>query len=182
MEVLEAIAGRRSVRKYKADMVDDRTLEKVLEAARWSPSWANTQCWRFVVVRDRETIIRLAETAKATNRGAVAMKDAPLAIVACAVLGKAGYKNGELVTDKGDWFMFDVAIAMQNMVLAAHSLGLGTVYIGYFDAVKTAEIIGLPQGLQAVAMTPLGYPDEEPKATPRKELSDIVFYEKYMGE
>ena len=187
LDVLEAIKSRRSIRRYKSTPVDDKTVELVLEAARWAPSWANTQCWRFVVVRDSSIRHKLADTlvdvAKdKPNRGAEAMREAPVAIVACAELGKSGCSAGEpkeLVTDKGEWFMFDVALAMQNLTLAAHSLGLGTVYIGAFDARKAAEILGLPEGFCVVSMTPLGYPDEEPPARPRKELAEIVFYDKY---
>ena len=85
----------------------------------------------------------------------------------------------ELATDKGDWYMFDVALAMQNLVLAAHSLGLGTVHSGLFDAKKAASILRVPEGFCVVSMTPLGYPDREPRPVPRKELSEIVFYDRY---
>jgi len=179
MEVLEAIKTRRSIRKYKTDPVDDRILGTVLEAARWAPSWANTQCWRFVIVRDSAIKSKLADTLNETNSARDAIRNAPLVIVACAELGKAGLKEGNIVTDKGDWFMFDVALAMQNLVLAAHSLGLGTVYVGRFDAKKAASILGVPQGHCAVAMTPLGYPAETKEPRPRKELSEIVFHDRW---
>ncbi len=179
MEVLEAIKTRRSIRKYKTDPIDNKTLAAVLEAARWAPSWANTQCWRFVVVRDSDTKGKLSDTLNETNPARDAIRNAPLVIVACAELGKAGLKEGKIVTDKGDWFMFDVALAMQNLVLAAHSLGLGTVYVGRFDAKKAASILGVPPGYCAVAMTPLGYPAETKEPRPRKELSEIVFYNKW---
>jgi nitroreductase len=188
MEVLEAIKTRRSIRKYKATPVDDKTIELVLEAARWAPSWANTQCWRFVVVRDSNIKAELAQAllgkvSDAPNAATDAVKNAPVVIVACAELGKSGYDEGELATDKSDWwYMFDVALAMQNLVLAAHSLGLGTVYIGLFDAKKVASILEVPPGFCVVAMTPLGYPDQEPKPRPRKELPEIVFYDKYRGQ
>lgn len=187
MDVLEAIKTRRSIRKYKSTPVDDKTIELVLEAARWAPSWANTQCWRFIVVRDSEIKNKLADTAIAVTTGkpnmaAEAMRDAPVAIVACAELEKSGYRAREpkeLVTDKSEWFMFDTALAMQNLVLAAHALGLGTVYIGAFDAIEAAKILGVPEGYCVVSMTPLGYPDQEPKARPRKELSEIAFRDKF---
>ena len=83
------------------------------------------------------------------------------------------------MTDKGDWFMFDTALAMHNLVLAAHALGLGTVYVGAFDSFAAAEILGVPEGYSVVSMTPLGYPDEEPGPRPRKELDEIVFYDKF---
>jgi nitroreductase len=190
MELMEAIEGRRSIRRYKSQPVDDKTLEIVLEAARQAPSWANTQCWRFIVVRDSKLKNKLADTAVEVttdkpNRGAEAMRITPIAIVACAEMRKAGYSTKEPrgpVTDKGDWYMYDVALAMHNLTLAAHGLGLGTVHIGAFDAVKVAEILGVPEGYAVVAITPLGYPDEEPKARPRKELAEIVFYDKFGGE
>ncbi len=179
MDVLEAIETRRSIRKYKNVPVDDKTVELVLGAARWAPSWTNSQCWRFIVVRDVGTKAELADTMGA-NRAQGAIREAPVVIVACAELGKSGYRHsGELATDKGDWYMFDVALAMQNLVLAAYSLGLGTVHIGFFNAKKAADILEVPPGFCVVEMTPLGYPDESPAIRPRKELSEIVFYEQY---
>jgi nitroreductase len=190
MELIEAIKGRRSIRRYTSRAVDDKTLNTILEAARQAPSWANTQCWRFVVVRDRQLRNKLADTGidVATgkpNRGTEAMRVTPIAIVVCAEMRKAGYyikEPKEPVTDKGDWYMYDVALAMQNLTLAAHALGLGTVHIGAFDAIKVAETLGVPEGYAVVAMTPLGYPDEEPNPRPRKELNEIVFYDKFGGE
>ncbi|HEY92533.1 MAG TPA: nitroreductase [Dehalococcoidia bacterium] len=179
MEVLEAIKTRRSIRKYKTTPVDDKTIGLVLEAARWAPSWANTQCWRFIVVRDTNIKSELADVLGANNQAAGALIEAPVVIVACAELGKSGYFNGESVTEKGDWYMFDVALAMQNLVLAAHSLGLGTVHIGKFDAKLVADILQVPEGFCVVEMTPLGYPETKPEVKPRQELSEIVFYDKF---
>ena len=179
MEVLEAIKTRRSIRKYKTDPVDDKTLQTVLDAARLAPSWANTQCWRFIVVQDGKIKNKLANTLNETNPAMNAIRNAPLVIAACAELGKSGCYDGVPATDKGDWFMFDVALAMQNLVLAAHSLGLATVYVGRADAKEAAKILEVPEGYCFVAMTPLGYPDEIRNPRPRKELSEIVFYDKY---
>ena len=179
MEVLEAIRTRRSIRKYTTDPIDDGKLETVLEAARQAPSWANTQCWHFVVVRDGENKGKLSDTLNETNPAREAIRNAPLVIVACAEMGKAGHKDGEAMTDKGDWFMFDVALSMQNLVLAAHSLGLGTVYVGRFDAGEAARILSVPEGYRVVAMTPLGYPAETKEPRPRKGLDEIVHYDKW---
>jgi nitroreductase len=180
MDVLEAIKNRRSVRQYKDTPVTDEVLNKVLEAARWAPSWANSQCTRYVVVKDAATKAKLAETINKGNPSTEALKNAPIVIVACAELKKAGYYKGEVSTDRGDWFMFDEGIAMENLALAAHALGLGTVHVGFIpDSKKVEEILGTPEGVVAVEMTPLGYPSADTKAPPRKELSDIVFYEKY---
>jgi nitroreductase len=188
MDVLEAIKGRRSIRKYKTTPLDDRIIETVLEAARWAPSWHNTQCRRFVVVRDADIKNKLADAITTVapdrpNRAAEAIRNAPVAIVACAEVGRSGYSAQEPrkpVTDKGEsWYMFDTALAMQNLMLAAHSLGLGTVPTGAFDAKKAASVIGMPEGFCVVSMTPLGYPDEAPPVRPRKEMSELVFFDKF---
>jgi nitroreductase len=179
METLEAIKTRRSIRKYKTTPVDDKTLALVLEAAQLAPSWDNSQCWRFIVVKDAQMRNELANTMPKSNPALNAVKQAPITLVACAQLGKAGYLDGKLESDKGDWYMFDLALAMQNLVLAAHSLGLGTVYIGWFDAKKVAQMLEVPESCPVVAMTPLGYPDHQPRAHSRKEIPQIVSYEKF---
>jgi nitroreductase len=185
MDVIEAIKNRRSIRKYKSDPVDGKTVESVLEAARLAPSWANTQCWRFIVVRDNNTKAQIAETIVAnpslgSNPALNAIKTAPVLIIACAEMGTSGCFQGQTATDKGNgWMMFDVALAMENLVLAATSLGLGTVHVGLFDAQKVASILGVTDKFCVVEMTPLGYPEFQPNPRPRKELSEIVFNEKF---
>jgi len=179
MDTLEAIKTRRSVRRYKPTPVDAGTLTQVLEAARWSPSWANTQCWRFIVVRSEAIKNELAATLSPNNPATNAIKTAPLVIVGCAELQKSGFYKGVASTNKGDWCMFDLGIAMENLALAAHSLGLGTVHVGLFDAKKAEAVLGVPEGFCVVEMMPLGYPDGEAKAPPRKELADIVFTDKF---
>ena len=180
METFEAIHSRRSIRQYKDTPVPDEVLNKVLEAARWAPSWANTQCVRYVIVRNAETKLKLAEALARGNPATEAIKTAPLVIVACAEMKKAGYYKGNASTEKGDWYMFDTGIAMQNLALAAHALGLGTVHAGYItDYKKVKEALELPEGVEVVEMTPLGYPAAVGNAPPRKDLAEIVFYEKY---
>ena len=191
MDVMEAIKGRRSIRKYRAEPVSEEALQAVLEAARWAPSWSNTQCWRLIVIRDNETKSKLADTLKGikagrTNPADGAVRTAPIVIAACAELGVTGYyrdESGEnrLATNKGEmWYMFDVALAMQNMSLAAHALGLGTVHTGLLDAVEAAKILGLPEKVVVVELMPLGRRDEEPDPRPRKEINEFVFFEKYQ--
>lgn len=179
MEVLEAIKTRRSIRHYKPEFVDEDKINAVLEAARWAPSWANTQCWKLIIVKDRAIRTRLAETLTPLNPASSAVRQAPVVIVACAELGKSGFNKSIPSTDKGDWYMFDVALAMQNLVLAAHSLGLGTVHIGAFNAQAVAQILKVPPEVAVVEMTPLGSPEREGKASRRKELSELAFYQVY---
>jgi nitroreductase len=193
MELFEAIKNRRSIRRYKTDPVDDKKIEAILEAGRWAPSWANTQCWKFVVVRDAQIKAKLADTMmkvklpdrEIPNPALNAMGIAPVVIVVCAQIGIAGAAHGpagvnvEYATDKGDWFMFDAALAIQNMVLAAHGLGLGTVIIGAFDAPQAEIVLNVPQGYRAVAFFPIGVPEQPGKAPPRKELAEIVVKDKF---
>jgi nitroreductase len=189
MDVFEAIKNRRTIRHYKNDPVDEKTVNAVLEAAHWAPSWSNLQCWRFIVVRDPKTKGEIADTLVKVlvdnewvdNAAASSVRQAPVLIVLCAELGKAGFRaDGTPVTDKGDyWFMFDVGLAMENLVLAAHSLGLGTVIVGGFDAVKVAKLLGVPAGFTVVTMTPLGFPDHKGQVSPRKGLSEVLYKEKY---
>jgi nitroreductase len=179
MDLMEAIKGRRSIRKYKPDPVPDEALQTILEAMRWAPSWANTQCWEVIIVRDPNMKSELVNTLNPTNPARSSMTEAPLVVVLCGRKGISGFKKGEAVTMKGDWLMFDTGIAMQNLCLAAHTLGLGTVIIGRFDHRKAEEILGVSKNVEVVAMTPLGYPNVEGSASKRKEISEFVFYEKY---
>jgi nitroreductase len=188
MEVLEAIKNRRSIRRYRDAPVGDDIVNTVLEAAHWAPSWGNTQCWRFVVVRDPHVKSQVAgclhkimfDNELVDNAATNAIRQAPVLLVFCAEMGKAGYtRDGVLATDKGDWFMFDIALAMENLVVSAHSLGLGTVIVGGFDSAAVARILDVPAGISVVTMTPLGFPDHKGQISPRKELSEVVYHEKY---
>ncbi|MEW6033910.1 MAG: nitroreductase family protein [Chloroflexota bacterium] len=179
MQLNQAIRERRSIRRFKADQVPEPDIREIMEVARWAPSWANTQCWRFVVVRDPAVKEQLAATLPTTNSALDAVRNAPAIIAVCAELGRSGYKKGEVMTDKGDWFMFDTGLAVQNIVLRAHSLGLGTVIVSLLDAKRAAEVLGLPENVAFVTLVPLGYPDQSPIAPARKELSELVFYDRY---
>lgn len=179
MDLMEAIKGRRSIRKYKSTVPSDKDIGVILGAARWAPSWANTQCWELILVKDPAVKQQLAATLPEKNPARQAFSQAPVIIAACAHKEKAGYFKGSPGTDKGDWFMFDVALALQNLTLAAHALGLGTVHVGFFDARTAGELLGVPSGVAVVELLPLGYPDEQPAATSRRPIEDSVFYESY---
>lgn len=179
MEVLEAIKTRRSIRKYKSDPISPEDLGVILEAIRWAPSWVNTQCWELIIVSDQEQRRKLREAFPANNPGAPALTTAPIVVVVAGKKGISGYYKGKAVTIHGDWLLFDVALAMQNLSLAAHSLGLGTVDLGYFDHEKVKVMLGLPDDMVVVAMTPLGYPAEISTAPSRKSLTEFVSYETY---
>ncbi|MFC1988410.1 nitroreductase family protein [Chloroflexota bacterium] len=181
MDVLEAIKKRRTIRVYDTAPVSQEVIDIILEAGRQAPSWGNTQTWRWIVVQDQNLKTQLAEQAlRSGNRGTDAVKTAPALFVACAELNKAGFREGEPSTNKGGyWYMFDAGLAMENMVLAATSLGLGTVFIGGMDAGKAEDIMGIPQGYVCVILMVLGYPGEEPEARPRKQMEELVFKDKF---
>ena len=182
MDLMEGIKGRRSIRKYKPDPVPEEALHTLMEAVRWTPSWANTQCWEVIVVKDPKVKSELSTALPKGNPAFSSMTEAPIVLVLCGKKGISGYYKGQPATEKGDWLMFDTGLAMQNLCSAAHALGLGTVIIGLFDHRKAAEILGIPQNVEVVAMTPLGYPIPQAFSPKRKEISEFVFYEKYPGK
>ena len=169
MDVLSAIQGRRSIRQYSARLVEDEKLGKVLEAARLAPSASNRQSWKFVVVRDDATRAKLAEAA---GRQAF-VGQAPVIIVACGTDPEGVMMCGQ------HRYTIDLSIATAYMVLEAHEQGLGTCWLGSFDEKKIKEILNIPEGVRVVAVTPLGYPAEEPAPRPRKKMDEIVCHERY---
>ncbi len=177
-----AIKGRRSIRKYKPDPVPEEVLRMVMEAVRWTPSWANTQCWEVIVVKDPKVKSELSTALLKGNPALSSMTEAPILLVLCGKKGISGYYKGQPTTEKGDWLMFDTGLAMQSLCSAAHALGLGTVIIGLFDHRKAAEILSVPQNVEVVAMTPLGYPATGGGSPKRKEISEFVFYDRYLGK
>jgi nitroreductase len=179
MDLMEAIKERRSIRKYKPDPVPEEALHQVLEAVRWAPSWSNTQCWEIIVIKDAETKSEVLKAMTKPNPAHSAMIEAPVLLVLCGKKAISGYYRGKPVTGKGDWLMFDTGLAMQTLCLAAHGLGLGTVVVGMFDHQKAGEILGVPENVEVVAMTPLGFPAAESTGPKRKEISEFVFYERY---
>lgn len=179
MDVLEALKERRSIRKFKKDHVPDEVLEEILEATRYAPSWANTQVGEYIIVKEQSSKDALAETLSPANPSISAVKEAPIVLVACGKKGVSGFYKGAPSTVLGDWLLFDVALSVATLNLAAHAKGLGMVHIGAFDIPKAASILGVPEDIQVVEILPLGYPDQSPKAPKRKEIKEFIHYEKY---
>jgi nitroreductase len=178
-ELMSIIKGRRSIRRYQDKQVSDEHLHQVLEAVQWSPSWANSQCWELVVVKDQAGKEKLREVLSATNPASKAMAEAPIIIALCGKLQSSGFYKGEATTKFGDWFMFDLGIATQSLCLMAHHLGLGTVIVGYLDHDRAKKALGLGDGYEVVALIPLGYPAKEGTAPKRRDIKDFVHYEKF---
>jgi nitroreductase len=180
MELMDAIRQRQSVRKFTDHFVTDEELRKVLEAARLAPSWANTQVWEFIVVRDRELIKQVTETYSPTNPARSCSMAASAVILACAKTGVSGCKEGKERTKFHEWFMFDIGLAVQNLCLRACELGLGTVVVGSMDHDACKKVALLPDGYEVVAALPIGKPVDPARKTPsRKELKSFVHLDTY---
>ncbi len=182
MNVMEAVRNRRSVRRFKEEPVSAEDLTRLLEAAQWAPSWVNVQPWKIVVVEAPAKKQALQETLLPKNPAAKGMVQAPVLLVLLGERGKSGQYGDTFATDKGDWYMFDLGIAAQNIALAAHSLGLGTVHVGAIDHKKAGEILNVPEGFEVVEILPLGRPAFDPKAPSRKDLKEFVTRETFDGE
>ena len=171
MDVYEAIRTRQSIRRYKPDPVPDDALNRVLDAMRLAPSAANRQPWRFIVVKDAATREHLANA----TTGQEFIGHAPIIIVACGWEDRAYSKMG------GYWnaLPVDVSIAFDHLTLAAAAEGLGTCWIGSFVEEGVRRVLGIPEEVTVIALTPMGYPDESRPPKDRKELSEIVCYERW---
>ena len=178
-DFMEIIAGRRSIRRFQAKEVPDEDLTTILEAVRWAPSWANTQCWEVVAVKDPSIKQRLQEILSAANPAKKAMVEAPVVMVLCGRRGVSGCYSGKPTTKLGDWFMYDVGLATQNLCLAAHSLNLGTVIIGSFGHDRAKEILSIPDGYEAVALIPIGYPGHEVGQSDHRQISEFAHYDRF---
>jgi nitroreductase len=168
MELLEAIKDRRSIRTFKPQDVEEATVMKLIEAARWAPSAGNIQPWKFVIIRKPHVKSALAKAA--SNQAHI--EEAPVVIVVCAdeKRSSTGYGNrGKLL-----YCLQDTAAATQNILLTAHSLGLGSCWIGAFDENLARKTLNIPVGVRPVAIIPVGYPDETPRQRSRRPLTEIV--------
>ncbi|MGB9854019.1 MAG: nitroreductase family protein [Candidatus Bathyarchaeales archaeon] len=173
MDILEDIKRRRSIRSFKKIEVPNDVVEKLIDAARWAPSAGNIQPWEFIVVRNPETKAKLASAALRQTF----VKEAPVVIVICADENRA--LQGYGFRGKTLYCIQDTAAAAQNIHLAAHSLGLGTCWVGSFRENEVAEILKIPEGIKPVAIIPVGYPAESPEPPNRRSISRIVHYETF---
>ncbi len=185
MEVKEAIIKRRSVRKFTDYRVTDDEIAQLLEAARWAPSWANTQVWEFIVVRDPQVMEKIAGTYSQNNPAVKCTQAASAVIVGCAKTGVSGAHDGKNLTIFNEWFLFDLALAVQNICLRAHDLGLGTVIVSLIDHRALKKALSVPEGYEAVTVIPVGKPAvPDRQGPPRKNVADFThldcFGEKYV--
>ncbi len=165
MDILEVIKTRRSIREYKPDPISEEEINKILEAGRWAPSASNSQPWRFIVLRNEETKKKLADT---LTWGRF-LSQAPLGI-AVVINPRASNHPVE-----------DGAAATQNMLLEAHSLGLGACWIGAYGSVNeesAKDILNVPDDERLLSVIVIGRPAESPQST-RRKLDEITFSDRY---
>jgi len=198
--LLSIIRNRRSIRRFKPNPVPKEYLEFIFEAARWAPSAGNRQPWRFIVVSEGETRRKIGEIYQKIRQSELKLlppdspyykaiservkanfyrdifATAPVAIVVCGV-PKESFRMRT--------YILDCAITAQNMLLMAHALSLGSVYIN-FDRPEHEDLLEqiknflkVPEDGKIMSILPLGQPDEQPAEPPRKEIHETVFYESY---
>lgn len=162
--VFDVVKKRRSIRKYRPSTLPKEVLLTLLESARLAPSAKNLQPWHFIVVLDQELKNKLVDACK----GQKFIADASVIIV--------GLANTKI----SRWAIIDTTIALTQIMLVAHDLGLGTCWIGAFYEDKVKELLKIPEEWTVVGLLVVGYPDEEPPPRPRKSLDEIVS-ENYFG-
>lgn len=179
MEALECIKTRRSIRRFEEKAIEKETIEELITLTTMAPTWKNVQANRFVVVLDPEKKAKIAEescTAYANNQKII--NGAAALVIVTTVNGRSGFeRDGSFSTSKGThWQSFDAGIATENLCLAAHAMGLGTVIMGIYDEDKVIETAEIPEGELVSALVAIGYPAEEPVAPKRKELEKVLSY------
>jgi nitroreductase len=177
-EILKAIRERRSVFRFKPDPVQDEKIQAILDAGRWAPSWANSQPWEFIVVKDEIRRRKISDVAGRVTTAHRGIEGAPAIIVTCVDRRKDPYH-----------FIEDGAVATQNMALAAHSLGLASYWVGIYTPNnfkgsaerEVEEILNIPNEYRAIAFLPIGIPLYNARKG-RKELREITHYDQFGNQ
>jgi len=171
MEISEIIKNRRSIRKFQEKEIPEKIIDKLVEALIWAPSAGNLQSRKFYFVFNQKIKEKLAVAAL----GQDFIAQAPLIIVGCCD-GKITLRYGE--RGKNLYSICDVSASIENLMLLATELGLGTVWAGAFNEKEVSKILNLPENLRPIAIIPVGYPDEKPEAPPRVSKLDAVRFVK----
>ena len=168
MDFYQVIEKRKSIRKFKPDVIEKEKLKRIFYAAQYAPSWKNLQCWRFMAIDDKETIAKIKSCCDEWNQK-IFTDDIPMIVILFAFEADSGVRDGK------EYYMLDSGLAMEHLMLAAANEGLGTCWLGLFDENAVKEALHIPNEVRVVAISPLGYPNQDPNPRPRKELADIVF-------
>ena len=173
VDALEAIRGRRSVRSFADKEVSRDDLEEIVKCGTLAPSAGNIQPWEFIVVRDQERKSALAEAA--FHQSFIA--EAPVVLVVLANRLRSsriyGRRGAELYSIQ------DTAAAIENILLAVHSKGLGACWVGAFDETATADVVHPNDKARPVAIIPIGFPKHSSMAPPRRKLTEVLHEEIY---
>ena len=153
MSLIDYILSRRSIRKYEKREIPEKTINQILKTGQNAPSAANKQPFHFIILKDQEIKKKISTTFSRF------IKDVPIVIVGCA-------NEKALIT--GKWAVIDTTIAMQNMVIAAWTLEVGSCWIGSFNEKKVKQLLKIPDKWKVVALITLGYPAEQPKKRKKK--------------
>jgi nitroreductase len=167
MDVLEAVKGRRSIRRFQRRGIPDEMINRLVEALIWAPSAGNLQSRKFYFITDDRLKVLLSKAA--LNQSYVS--DAPLVIVCCtdrSIASRYGGRGVELYSIQ------DVSCSVMCMMLVAHEMGLGSVWVGAFDEGEVSRILNLPENLRPVAIVPVGWPDRVPSAPQRVRPDEAV--------
>lgn len=163
MDLIDIIRQRRSIREYKDGMPNEANIEKILDAGRWAPSGLNNQPWRFLVIKDKDKKDGLA---KFTKYGKI-IKDAPAVLVICMDVGDSYNRDKDLMA---------IGACIQNMLLEAHSLGLGTCWLGEIlnKKEKVVEYLKMDVDMELMAVITLGYSDTNITEGCRRSLRELM--------
>jgi nitroreductase len=165
MSLIDFILTRRSIRRYERKDVPEEILTQILETGRQAPSAVNKQPIHFIIVKDDE--LKKGFSDIPFNHF---INEAPVVIVGCADVNS-------LLT--GKWAIVDTTIAMQNMVIAAWTLGIGSCWIGAFNEKKVKELLKIPEKWKVVALVTLGYPEEQPKQRKKKPIEELFSFNSF---
>ena len=169
MDFSELVTARYSVRSYTSDPVEEEKLNQVLEAARLAPTSGNRQPFQLIVIRTKGREGELQRIYEPEW-----FVQPPLVIGICGLPSLAGVRM-----DGRNYVDIDAAIVMDHLILAAANLGLGTCWVGALNPAAAREILGLPDDVEPLAFTPLGYAADQPGPKERKPLSELVRYERW---
>ncbi|MFX1344446.1 MAG: nitroreductase family protein [Promethearchaeota archaeon] len=171
MDFYEVVKTRRSFRVYKQDMPNKEKIDRILNAARLAPTWANMQGVHYIVVQEPENVKAVWQAVGQMQKFA----EAPMFIVGIIREKGSGMNiNGE------KYYSVDFGICFEHLILAATAEGLATCWIGWFNEAKVKEVLNIPDEYKVMGLTPLGYPvKSKGEITERKSLEKIVHYEKF---
>ena len=165
MSFIDTVLSRRSIRRYEKQDIPKDVLDKILEAGRQAPSAGNKQPWHFIVLSDYDIKEKLSH-----GKWNTFVKDSAVTIVGCGYIGDEYGRK---------WSTVDISIALQNMVIAAWGLGIGSCWIGDFKEAEVKSLLNIPEDRKVIALVTFGYPAEKIESRQKKPIDDIVSYNKF---